>query len=437
MKAILTFFCLALLFAACLSEKSASPGNGSTFVRYYSGGYNDEAVAFEETSDKGFIVLGSIRIVTSAAEAPKYRIKLIKTDEFGNPLWQQIWPPFNDPGLNYRARGLQILQNGGYVVTGEDIKSDSSTKILLMTVDGSGTDKPKTLAIKKPASNRISMVGEAVVTNSTGNFLVLGASGNASMILSEVKKDDLSTEKADDFIPLWANAYAAGQTSLTNRMYLDDAGKVFWAGTVTKSLNTGIRFVKTAQNAQNTEFDLQLINPGFSDKAADFCRFGYGYAIIGSTDQKQGNTLPSDRDILFKRLGQDGSLLSTKSFPIVSAEVSAQTATAGSLDDKQDDQGNSISSTQDGGLILLGSVNSTALKTVYPNHVGGDFDFLLIKIDAFGNEVWRTAFGSRFRDMGVTVRQSLDGGYVVLGTTTQGGQDIMVLTKTNKSGKIE
>ena len=50
MKAILTFFCLALLFAACLSEKSASPGNASTFVRYYSGGYNDEAVAFEETS---------------------------------------------------------------------------------------------------------------------------------------------------------------------------------------------------------------------------------------------------------------------------------------------------------------------------------------------------------------------------------------------------
>ena len=48
-----------------------------------------------------------------------------------------------------------------------------------------------------------------------------------------------------------------------------------------------------------------------------------------------------------------------------------------------------------------------------------------------------SAFGSRFRDLGVTVRQSLDGGYVVLGTTTQGGQDIMVLTKTNKSGKIE
>ena len=81
MKTISTIFCLALLLSACLSEKNAEPGKGATFIRYYSGGYNDEAITFEETSDKGFILLGSIRIVTSAAEPPKYRIKLIKTDD--------------------------------------------------------------------------------------------------------------------------------------------------------------------------------------------------------------------------------------------------------------------------------------------------------------------------------------------------------------------
>ena len=422
MKTISTIFCLALLLSACLSEKNAEPGKGATFIRYYSGGYNDEAITFEETSDKGFILLGSIRIVTSAVELPKYRIKLIKTDEFGNPLWQQIWPPFNDPGLSYRARGLQILQSGGYVVTGEDIqKKDSTSKILLMTVDGTGKDKPKTISVK-PAAFR-SAAGQAVATNSTGNYLVLSASGNSSMILSEMKKSDLT--------PVWANAYGAGQTSLANRMYLDDVGKVFWAGTVTKSGSAGIRFVKTAQNSQNTDFDLELINAGYNDAASDFCRFGFDYAIIGSTDQKQTSpTTLSDRDILFKRISQNGTVLSTKSFPIVAKDATV-------LDDKQDDLGNSISSTQDGGLILLGSVNSTALKSVDANHVGGDFDFMLIKINAFGDEDWRNAVGSRFRDIGAAVRQASDGGYVVLGTTTQGGQDIMVLAKTNKSGKIE
>ena len=421
MKPFFTILCLSFFLASCLSEKSADPGTGSTFVRFYSGGYNDEAVSLEETSDKGFIILGSIRIVTSAAEAPQYRIKLIKTDVAGNPLWQKIYPDFSTKGLNYKANGLQILQDGGYVVTGEDIQSDSTTKTLVMTVDASGTLVKKTSV--KPAAFR-SAAGQAVATNATGNFLVLSTSGKSSMLLSEMKKDDL--------VPVWANAYSAGQTSLANRMFLDEAGKVFWAGTVTKNSVTGIRFVKTSQNSQNTDFDLELLNPGFSDNALDFCRFGFGYAVIGSTDQKKGGTAPSDRDILFKRLGQDGTVLSTQSFPIVVAG-----STGSGLDDKQDDIGNSISSTQDGGLILLGSVNSTALKSLDPSHVGGDFDFLLIKIDAFGNEVWRNSFGSRFRDVGVSVRQATDGGYVVLGTTTQGGQDIIVLTKTNKSGKIE
>ncbi len=429
MKTISTIFCLALLLSACLSEKNAEPGKGTTFIRYYSGGYNDEAVTFEETSDKGFIILGSIRIVTSAAETPKYRIKLIKTDEFGNPLWQQIWPPFNDPNLNYRARGLQIIQSGGYVVTGEDIQADSTSKILLMTVDGSGTDTPNTISVK-PAALRRSAAGQAVATNSTGNYLVLSASGNSSMILSEIKKTDLTPVKKTDLTPVWANAYGAGQTLLANRMYLDDGGKVFWAGTVTKSGSTGIRFVKTGQNSQNTDFDLVLINAGYNDAASDFCRFGSDYAIIGSTDQKQTSATASDRDILFKRISQNGTVLSTKSFPIVAKDATV-------LDDKQDDKGNSISSTQDGGLILLGSVNSTALKSVDPNHIGGDFDFMLIKINAFGDEDWRNSVGSRFRDMGAAVRQASDGGYVVLGTTTQGGQDIMVLAKTNKNGKIE
>ena len=420
--------CLSFLLTSCLSEKGVNPGKASTFIRYYSGGYNDNAVAFEETPDKGFIILGTVVNVISADQPSQYRIKLIKTDEFGNPLWQKIYPDFSNKALNYRARGLQILQNGGYVITGENIKIDSLTNIpysntLLMTLDGSGT-VVKIKSIKQPALK--SVAGQAVAINSTGNFLVL-STASPNMILSEVKKDDLT--------PVWANSYAAGQTTLTNRMYLDDAGKVFWAGKVTKGGVDGIRFVKTGQNSQNTDFDLELLNPGFSEEATDFCRFGFGFAVIGSTNKKKGRDDPADRDILFKRLGQDGAVLSTQSFPIVSPEAIKAGGTA--LDDKQDDKGNSISSTQDGGLILLGSANSTALKSIDPNHVGGDFDFLLIKINAFGDEDWRASFGSRFKDQGVAIRQASDGGYVVLGTTTQGGQDIMVLTKTNKVGKIE
>ncbi len=99
--------------------------------------------------------------------------------------------------------------------------------------------------------------------------------------------------------------------------------------------------------------------------------------------------------------------------------------------DAQNDIGNSISSTQNGGLILLASVGSVAIGG------RGDNDYLLIQINAFGDEIWRSSFGSRFKDQGVSVRQSSDGNYVVLGTTNQGNRDIMMLAKTNGTGKIE
>ena len=121
--------------------------------------------------------------------------------------------------------------------------------------------------------------------------------------------------------------------------------------------------IKTPPNSINSEFDLLISNPGFTEVATDFCRFGYGYAITGSTNQKTGVATPSsDTDILFKRLAPDGTVLSSTSFPLGDK-------------DSQNDVGNAISSTQDGGLILLSSVNSIAIDGK------GDTDYYLIKIN--------------------------------------------------------
>jgi hypothetical protein len=421
MKRFFTILSTAVVFASCLSEKSADPAKPSTFIRYFYGGYKDQAVAFEETSDKGFILLSTIEISASEAEAAKYKIKLIKTDEFGNPIWQKTYPDFSLKGqpqdtLNYKARGLQVLQGGGYVITGEDIQKTTS-KVFLMTVDDNGT----VLKRKSVAPGLTGQAfGQAVAANSTGNYLVLSQSsspnqnGDTDMFLGEMKKDDLA--------PLWGRDYSAGVATLTNRMFLDATGKVFWAATVTKHGNTGIRVVKIGQNVQNSDFDILLLNPGFIEQANDFCRYGFGYAIIGSTNQKKGTTTAGDTDILFKRLGDDGTVLSSTSF---------SSSSDPSLVDTQNDVGNSISSTSDGGLILLASVGSLAVGG------RGDNDYLLIKIDAFGTEVWRNSFGSRFKDQGVAVRQASDGNYVLLGTTTQGGRDIMMLAKTSDRGKID
>ena len=390
--------------------------NSNTFIRYYNGGNNDQAVAMEETPDKGFIILASTRIQKAEADQPSYKIKLIKTDQYGNPVWQYLYPDFTVKNVNYTASSLQILSTGGYVITGDVIQVDGSGNVLasqalIMTVDDSG-NKLKNASLASPLDASLKPIdissGKAVAVNALGNFLVLSTSGTDAMYLTEINQANFAP-------PTWTVPYSAGTTSLASRLFVDENGKIVWSGGATKNGLTGIRMVKTAPNSKFTDFDLLISEPGFDETATDFCRFGFGYAVTGSTNKKPDGSKGADTDILFRRLGADGTILSSQTFAF----------------DNQNDFGNSISSTQDGGLIILSSVLSAAIKG------RGDTDYYLIKINAFGDKVWTSSFGSKFKDDGVTVRQASDGGYAVLGTTTQGGLKILTLSKTDKDGKIQ
>lgn len=405
---------LALCVAGCLSEKGTSPGSTPTFIRYYNGGNNDEAVAIEETADKGFIILASTKIQKAEADIPVFKIKMIRTDPNGNPIWTRIYPDITDKVNNYSAASLQILANGGYVVVGNDIQSDGTKKVLLMTVEDSKGDATKV----QLASSATSQEGRAVAVNAKGNYLVLSTSGPSIMTLSEVSKDSIANNAK--LHGNWTVSYSAGATSLANRLFVDETGKAVWSGVATKNGLTGIRLVKTTQDSEFTDFDLLISIPTINEIGTDICRYGFGYAVTGSTNQKSGQSgAGTDTDILFKRLAGDGTVLSSQSFPF---------STSGS--DNQNDTGNSISATQDGGLIILSSVNSAAIQGK------GDTDYFLIKVDAFGQKTWSSSFGSIYKDDGTAVRQTSDGGYAVLGTTTQGGLKLVTLIKTNAFGQI-
>lgn len=402
----LSTFGLLLLLVSCLDESGVSPGSSSTFIRYYNGGNNDIAHDLSlSTEGDGFVILATTSIQKAEADTLRTKIKLIKTDLAGNPVWQRLYPDFSIKNRSYSAAAIHPVTGGGYIIAGSVIENYSEiSKSLVLLVDKDGNELN---SIDLDYEDNISEVGRGIAVNSSGNFLALSAQGTNKMIITELDKTS--------FAVVSSIGHFSGQTDLASRLVVDDTDKAVWSGVVTNSGLKGVRFTKTIPDNVNTEFDVLLGNPGFSEVGNDFCKYGLIYALTGSTNEKKDGTV-GDTDIFFRKIDASGNPIGeTITFPI----------------EGQNDIGNSINTTLDGGLIILSSALSDGIQG------RGDSDFYLIKLDGFGNKDWTSAFGSRFKDEGTVVMQTSDGGYVVLGTTTQGALKIVTLMKTDKNGKIE
>lgn len=92
------------------------------------------------------------------------------------------------------------------------------------------------------------------------------------------------------------------------------------------------------------------------------------------------------------------------------------------------DYGYSVKQTVDGGFVIAGYTNSFG---------AGQFDLYVIKTDINGSLIWSKTFGGASSDYGHSVIQTLDSGYIISGYTLSSGMAAQVyLVKLDSDGNL-
>ena len=132
-----------------------------------------------------------------------------------------------------------------------------------------------------------------------------------------------------------------------------------------------------------------------------------GYIIVGyTTSFGQGG-----KDVYLVRANKSGDTLWTKTYGGGYA-----------------DRGSSVQQTIDGGYIITGYTSSSRMQS--------SFDVYLIKTATNGDTVWTKTFGGTEHDEAYSVQQTLDGGYIITGYTRSfgAGHSDVYLIKTDALG---
>ena len=425
-----------VVLTACTKYEDAELTDRNTFVHFYSSASNYIGYVAEPDTDGGFILSGEVSHDNGFTDA-----LIIKTNARGQMMWQTIIPD----GL---VKAIKPTANG-YVLVGDSIKLSPSSpevhelvnsyaRLILMDSKGTIVGQHITSGSITTTVNNVDVIlnvdyhGDAVALDHQGNIVVLGSFREPgkpeASFLSAFNPSDISDS-------LWYRSNKSLQHDYINcnALHITPSSGIVWAAKMhMEEQNISRQFFSIPYLAPNSA---QINNSVYGESDSrnhaveDIQKSSVGYGAIGTYSETNGlnanmyfiridanlNVIPeSERYIDGEHLLLNDSIMHKGSKTFSSSY----------------DEGLAIVATSDG-YVLAGTMTST------PSVGNGGKDILLVKVDPFGDLLWKKLIGGTGDEVVSSIRETGDKGLLIFGTNTINGLSSMMLIKTDRNGNLD
>lgn len=429
-----TLLCvLAMVLNSCKKDEGLDDSHKASFIKFYGNSWPAVGNDFLETSDGGFIIVGTLRRSLLNTD-----IFLVKTDAFGNLEWETTYDANNlisDAGtgglsLNDQGNSIQITNSGGYAILGTSTFLDSMdnntpyTKMIFIETDARGFPVSwKTFGADKSSSRES---GNALIKTLDGGYLCAGTA-----ILEDTARGALHKFGGNDSWDQYFKKQGATGGEITgfvefNDVVQDISGDFYAIGTADWTAGGDNDFEDGFQLGEN----MLVMKIFASNRVAVPATYGGPGADRGwhLMQTESGELiLIGESGGLASNAGNGGQDVFYVNIPAPNVELT-DPGWYGLIGGDDDDIGFSIdAAVANGGYVVAGSSES------FENGV----QQYMFKMTGSGGLQWEVDFGYLNFDESKAVLETNDGGYAFIGTASdQGENSVMCLVKTTSEGKV-
>lgn len=350
-------FLVSLILSVCslffLIQGRSAPAQSLEWFRTYGDTSRELGYSVQQTSDSGYVIAGV-----------KYPwLYLFKTTASGDTVWTRKY------NIMYPGYCVQQTSDSGYIIAADIVlvKTNLSGGIIWKRNYSLFQDMRRVYCVQQNCDGGYILVGAGhllpepedvilIKTDSTGDTLWTHTYGGDS---SDVGWSVQQTADGGFVIAGWTESFGAGRTDV----YLiktDSIGDTMWTRT-------------HGGTEHDRAFSLQQTLDG-------------GYIVAGHTFS-YGNA----PQVYLIKTDSTGDSLWTHRYGWSGI-----------------DEGYSVQQTYDSGYIVCGNTN-----VLDPS----ESDVYLIKTDPAGDVIWTRIFGGEYEEWGYSVQQTLDSGYIVVGSS--------------------